>query len=59
VVNRKLLAALPELGRPDRHRIAALVGVAPMADDSGEIRSMRRIQGGRSWVRSVVYTWRC
>jgi transposase len=55
VVSRTPPAALPELGRLDRHRIAALVGVAPMADDSGEARGPRRIQGGRSWVRSVVY----
>jgi transposase len=55
VVSRTLLAALPELGRLDRRRIAALVGLAPMADDSGESRGPRRIQGGRSWVRSAVY----
>jgi transposase len=54
VVSRTPPAASPELGRLDRHRIAASAGVAPMADDSGEIRGARRIQGGRSWVRSVV-----
>jgi transposase len=54
VASRTLLAALPELGRLDRHRIAALVGLAPMAEDSGETRGSRRIQGGRSWVRSVL-----
>lgn len=55
VVSRTLLAALPELGRLDRRQIAALVGLAPMADDSGQHRGARRIQGGRSWVRSVLY----
>jgi transposase len=55
VVSRTLLAAVPELGRLDRRRIAALVGLAPMADDSGQHRGVRRIQGGRSSVRSVLY----
>jgi transposase len=55
VVSRALLAALPELGRLDRRRIAALVGLAPMADDSGQHRGARRIQGGRSSVRSALY----
>ncbi len=55
VVSRALLAAVPELGRLDRRRIAALVGLAPMADDSGQHRGARRIQGGRSYVRSVLY----
>jgi transposase len=55
VVSRTLLAAVPELGRLDRRQIAALVGLAPMADESGQYRGARRIQGGRSWVRSVLY----
>jgi transposase len=55
VASRTLLAAVPELGQLDRRRIAALVGLAPMADDSGQHRGARRIQGGRSYVRSVLY----
>jgi transposase len=55
VASRTLLAALPELGRLDRRRIAALVGLAPMADDSGQHRGPRRIQGGRSLVRCALY----
>jgi transposase len=55
IVSRTLLAALPELGTLDRHGIAALVGLAPMADESGQSRGPRRIQGGRSWVRSALY----
>ena len=55
VVSRTLLAAVPELGRLDRRRIAALVGLAPMSDDSGQHSGVRRIQGGRSSVRSVLY----
>ena len=55
VVSRTLLASLPELGQLDRRQIAALVGLAPMADDSGQHRGVRRIQGGRSYVRNVLY----
>jgi transposase len=50
-----LTAALPELGRLGRRQIAKLVGVAPLADDSGKRRGPRRIWGGRSDVRAVVY----
>jgi len=50
-----LLAELPELGTLDRKRIAALVGVAPFNDDSGHRRGKRKIKGGRSSVRNVLY----
>ena len=50
-----LLAELPELGSLDRKRIAALVGVAPFNDDSGHRRGKRRVKGGRSSVRNVLY----
>ena len=50
-----LTAALPELGQLGRRQIAKLVGVAPLADDSGPRRGKRRIWGGRSDVRAVVY----
>jgi len=50
-----LLAKLPELGKLNRHEIAALVGVAPYACDSGTFRGKRRIQGGRADVRAVLY----
>jgi transposase len=49
-----LLAELPELGRMDRKKIAALVGVAPMNSDSGKKRGVRRTKGGRAEVRSVL-----
>ena len=50
-----LTAALPELGRLGRRQIAKLVGVAPLADDSGARHGKRRAWGGRSNVRAVVY----
>ncbi len=50
-----LLADLPELGQLNRQQIAALVGVAPFNHDSGKRRGKRRIFGGRTSVRSVLY----
>jgi transposase len=54
-VARTLLADLPELGHLDRREIAALVGVAPFARDSGKIRGSRRVRGGRASVRTALY----
>lgn len=50
-----LLGRLPELGTLDRKALAALVGLAPFADDSGRRRGQRYIQGGRADVRAVLY----
>ncbi|WIM09081.1 IS110 family transposase [Enhydrobacter sp.] len=50
-----LIALLPELGRVDRQAAAALLGVAPFADDSGERRGQRHIQGGRRKLRTLLY----
>lgn len=50
-----LLAELPELGKLDRRRIAALVGVAPLNRDSGKMRGQRAIWGGRHDVRRALY----
>lgn len=50
-----LLAELPEFGRLDRKKIAALVGVAPMNQGSGTHRGKRVSWGGRARVRTVLY----
>jgi transposase len=55
VTASSLLAYLPELGRLDRRQIAALVGVAPYNVDSGQHAGKRRIRGGRSAIRRVLY----
>ena len=55
VTARTLIADLPELGRLDRRRIAALVGVAPINRDSGQMRGHRTIAGGRAAVRKALY----
>jgi transposase len=55
ITSSTLVADLPELGRLNRQKIAALVGVAPFNHDSGKKRGKRRIFGGRNSVRSVLY----
>ncbi len=55
VASATMIAELPELGRLNRREIAALVGVAPMANDSGGSKGRRRVQGGRFEIRRVLY----
>lgn len=54
-VSRTLLVHLPELGTGSRQSIAALVGLAPFADDSGTSSRIRHIRGGRGKVRIALY----
>jgi transposase len=51
----RLHAQLPEIGTYSNKAIAKLVGVAPLADDSGKQKGKRRIQGGRAEVRSILF----
>jgi transposase len=55
VVSRTLLADVPELGCLNRKEIAALIGVAPLARDSGTLRGKRLVWGGRAPVRAALY----
>jgi transposase len=55
VLSATLLAGLPELGTLDRHAIAALVGVAPFARDSGRQAGERPIWGGRAQLRAPLF----
>jgi transposase len=52
---RTMLALLPELGTVSAGEIAKLVGLAPLNRDSGTMRGKRRIGGGRSRIRAVLY----
>lgn len=52
---RTLLAELPELGLLNRKQIASLVGVAPIARESGSWLGRRSIWGGRGQVRAMLY----
>jgi transposase len=55
VTARVLVTELPELGHATRRQIAALVGVAPFNDDSGQHQGLRYIRGGRASVRRTLY----
>lgn len=50
-----VLSVLPELGHLNRRKISKLVGLAPLADDSGKRKGHRRIWGGRKEVRNVFF----
>lgn len=50
-----LVCELPELGKLSRGQIAKLVGVAPLANQSGRRDGHRSIFGGRGYVRRVLY----
>jgi transposase len=51
----QILAHMPELGSLSRREVAALAGVAPYARDSGKMRGIRRIYGGREIVRNSLF----
>lgn len=55
VTTLTMLAKCPELGTLNRREIAALTGVAPLANDSGKHRGKRFIWGGRADTRAVLY----
>ena len=55
VLSTSMIAQLSELGSLNRKKIAALVGVAPFASDSGRFHGKRIIWGGRAPVRSALY----
>ena len=55
VLTSVLLSMMPELGTLNRKQCASLVGVAPFNKDSGKFKGKKRIWGGRSQVRKVLY----
>lgn len=55
VAQATLAGLLPELGQLSGKAIAKLVGVAPLARDSGTLRGQRTTWGGRATVRTVLY----
>jgi transposase len=50
-----LLIRMPELGRVSREEAAALAGLAPFDNDSGQHRGQRRIAGGRARLRRSLF----
>src|SRR5262245_30854891 len=55
VLGRTLIGELPELGTLPRKQIAAVVGVAPLARDSGTLTHKRLGWGGRAPVRAALH----
>jgi transposase len=51
-----ILVRMPEIGRVSREQAAALAGLAPYDDDSGERAGARHIDGGRQRLRKALYT---
>jgi transposase len=55
VVAASLVVRMPELGSMNRGQAASLLGVAPFDRDSGQLKGLRFIGGGRSRPRRLVY----
>jgi len=51
-----ILVRMPEIGQLTREQAAALAGLAPYDDDSGEYVGARHIDGGRERLRRALYT---
>jgi transposase len=51
-----ILVRMPEIGQLSREQVAALAGLAPYDDDSGERHGARHIDGGRKRLRRALYT---
>jgi transposase len=50
-----LIVRMPELGRVSREEAAALAGLAPFDDDSGQHKGQRHIAGGRGRLRRSLF----
>jgi transposase len=50
-----IVIRMPELGQVSREQIAALAGLAPFVQQSGQHRGQAHIGGGRGRVRRAVY----
>jgi transposase len=50
-----ILVRMPEIGRVTREQAAALAGLAPYDDDSGDHVGARCIDGGRERLRKSIY----
>jgi transposase len=51
----RLLAELPEIGLYPNKAVVKLVGLAPLAHDSGATTGKRHIRGGRAGIRSILF----
>ena len=51
----RLMAELPEIGTISGKAASKLVGVAPLANDSGKRQGKRSVRGGRANLRSILF----
>ena len=51
----RLMAEVPEIGLLSNKAIAKLVGLAPIANDSGKRQGRRPVRGGREGPRSILF----
>jgi transposase len=51
----RLMAELPEIGTVSNKAVSKLVGVAPLANDSGKHQGKRPVRGGRRNVRAILF----
>ena len=51
----RLMAELPEIGTLSNKAVDKLVGLAPIANDSGKRNGRRPVRGGRAGPRSVLF----
>ncbi len=55
IIANELLILLPELGTVNRCQIASLVGLAPIAKDSGKLKGYRRTGHGRQGIKPLLF----
>lgn len=55
IIANELLVLLPELGATTRCQIASLVGLAPIAKDSGRLKGYRRTGHGRQGIKPLLF----
>lgn len=51
----RIIAEMPEIGTLDEKQVAALLGAAPRANQSGNRDKRRHIKGGRRRLRAALY----
>lgn len=51
----RLMAEMPELGTLSNKAASKLVGLAPLARDSGRMKGKRPVRGGRAGVRALLF----
>jgi len=51
----RLMAEVPEIGVASNKAVSKLVGLAPLAHDSGKHQGKRPVRGGRRNVRAILY----